>query len=297
MTSAAESAPPIIELGSLIDRYRGFLIDAYGVLLDDSGPLPGAVEFLDRLDRQAKPWLIVTNAASRLPEQLAADFRAKGLPLDAGDFLTSGMLLESYFAEAGLRGASCLLLGPETATGYIERAGARRVAPEDAVQADVLVIADQQGVRWPEDLNGALNLILRRTEAGLPLHLVLCNPDLIFPCAPGEFSLTAGALAVMLESVVQAHVPQHGLEFVRLGKPNRPIFDAARARLATAPLVMIGDQLGSDIRGAVDAGIDSVLVGTGLAGGAAALEKRHKDIAPPRPTWRLPDLLSWTESG
>lgn len=287
-----ESPRPVatISPARLIERYDGFLLDAYGVLLDDSGPLPGAARFLARLDAAGKPWRIVTNAASRLPEQLAADFSAKGLPLKAGHLLTSGMLLEPYFARHGLASAPCLMLGPSSAQGYVTRAGG--CVSESDGDAEVVVIADQNGVRWPEDFNRALNLILRRQASGRFTHLVLCNPDLLFPCASGAFSLTAGAMAVMLETVIKAHCPDRSITFERLGKPCRPIFDHARRELGVERLVMIGDQLGTDIRGGQDAGMDTVLVATGLAGGASAIptadEKQAAD--PPRPTWRLGSL-------
>ncbi|WPL17276.1 putative hydrolase YutF [Thiorhodovibrio winogradskyi] len=280
----------MITPAQLIERYDGFLLDAYGVLLDDTGPLPGAADFLARLDAAGKPWLIVTNAASRLPEQLAADFTAKGLPLRARHLLTSGMLLQPYFAHQGLAGASCLLLGPPSAQGYVTRAGGRLV--EDDRDAEVVVIADQNGVRWPEDFNRVLNLIMRRRTDAQPLHLLLCNPDLIFPCAPDTFSLTAGAMAVLLETVLNAHDPGQPLAFERLGKPCRPIFDQARELLGVQHLVMIGDQLGTDIRGALDAGMDAVLIGTGLAGGAPIIpDARGAQAGPlPRPTWQLRGL-------
>ncbi|MBK1650019.1 hypothetical protein CKO36_15800 [Rhabdochromatium marinum] len=143
------------------------------------------------------------------------------------------MLLAPYFAREGLQGARVLLLGPDSASGYVTRAGGHdwtnhRVddwANDD--QIEVLVIADQRAVRWPKDLNRALNLIIRRQNAGRSLHLLLCNPDLIFPSAPGRYSLTAGAMAVMLESVFAIQYPERPLALQRLGKPSRPIFDEA----------------------------------------------------------------------
>lgn len=282
--------PAQLTPAQLIERYDGFLLDAYGVLLDDTGALPGAAAFLARLDAAGKPWLIVTNAASRLPEQLAADFTAKGLPLQARQLLTSGMLLTPYFADHGLQDATCLLLGPPSAQGYVTRAGGQPVAADQ--EPEVIIIADQNGVRWPEDFNRALNAIMRRLADDRPPHLLLCNPDLMFPCAPGAFSLTAGAMAVLFETVLKAHYPDQPIAFERLGKPCRPIFDQARQQLGVQHPVMIGDQLGTDIRGALDAGMDAVLVGTGLAGGAPIIPSAGgaEVLSPPQPTWRLHGL-------
>jgi ribonucleotide monophosphatase NagD (HAD superfamily) len=71
----------------------------------------------------------------------------------------------------------------------------------------------------------------------------------------------------MLCHALDAAASDHGgvtRSFEPLGKPHRPIFDAACARLATRNVVMVGDQLATDIRGANDAGLVSALVRTGV---------------------------------
>ncbi len=60
----------------LRERYDAFLLDAYAVLLDKQQALPGAADLLHELIRNQVPWLLVTNAASRLPETLSAEFAA-----------------------------------------------------------------------------------------------------------------------------------------------------------------------------------------------------------------------------
>lgn len=268
---------------SLISRYDGILIDAYGVLVDKTGALPGARELLATLDRDAKPWLVVTNSASRLPETLSAELDALGVHVPAERLVTSGSLLPAVFSQRGLAGQRCVVMGPEDSRVYVERAGGIPVALHDDTDAEVLVVADQKGVRCPEDLDRAASLMLRRLDAGKPLELLLCNPDLLYPVAPRRFGFTAGGLAAMLEAVLVERYPDGGPRFVRLGKPYRPIFDAARRRLGVERLLMIGDQLGTDILGANRCGIDSALVLTGLGAGSAT----RQDI---RPTWYLSSL-------
>ena len=267
----------------LIAAYDAFLLDAYGVLVDKESALPGAARLLQRLDAAGRPWLVVTNSASRLPEQLAAEFAALGVAVPAQRIVTSGSLLVEYFAEAGLVGSRCVVLGPEHSRVYAERAGGRVVPLDPDADADALIGADQKDVRCLEDLNAAASLMLRHFDAGRPLALVLCNPDLIYPVRAGHFGFTAGGLAAMLESVLSERYPDGGPRFLRLGKPNRPIFDAARRRLGGERPLMIGDQLGTDILGAQRCGMDSALVRTGLGAGAA-------DRGEIRPTWYLSSL-------
>lgn len=271
-------------IDTLVERYDGFLIDAYGVLVDKRSAMPSAKEFLARLDAAGRRWLVVTNSASRLPETLSAEMGAFGLEIAPERILASGELLKEHLAEQGLMGTRCVVLGPDESRIYATRAAARVVALNEETDADVLIVADQKDVRCPQDMNLAVSLMLRRMDAGKPLHLLLCNPDLIYPMAPGQFGFTAGGLAAMLEAVLRERFPSDVRGFIRLGKPYRPIFDVACRRLGSDRPVMIGDQLGTDILGATRYGIDSVLVGTGLA------PRSDPTTWLVRPTWFLPTL-------
>jgi len=254
-----------VSIDDLMERYHTLLLDVYGVLLDKAGPLPGAVALIERLNREGKPYLILTNSASRLPETMAREFAALGLPIAAERILTSGMLLGTYLAEKGLVGRPCLVLGPEDSLAYVERAGGRALPPDFTGDAEVIVLADQEGFDCVEVMDRVLSLAIRRLEADLGLALVLCNPDLIYPVAEGRFGFTSGGLAAMLEAGLQERYPGQGHTFARLGKPHAPLFAEAERRAGTRDLVMIGDQLATDILGARGYGLDSALVETGLA--------------------------------
>lgn len=277
------SEPAQTSLAALLSAYDGFLIDAYGVLVDKRSAMPGAADLLARLNAAGRPWLVVTNSASRLPETLSAEMAAFGLAVPPERFQTSGQTLGGHFAAHALAGSRCVVLGPEESRIYVARAGGQVLDLDEETDADVLIVADQKDVRCLPDLDLALSLILRRKDLGQPLHLLLCNPDLIYPVAPGRFGFTAGGLAAMLEAVVRERYPADP-GFLRLGKPHRPIFAAACDRLAAERPLMIGDQLGTDILGAERYGIDSVLVGTGLA------PRSDPATWPVRPTWYLPSL-------
>jgi ribonucleotide monophosphatase NagD (HAD superfamily) len=157
--------------------------------------------------------------------------------------------------------------------------------PADAGRAEVIVVADQKGFACLEGLNAAVTLALRRLDKGLDLHLVLCNPDLIYPVAGDRFGVTAGGLAAVIEAVLRERYPERALGFERLGKPSPAMYAEARRRAGSRRMIMIGDQPATDICGANRFGIDSALVATGLARATARLEGEL------RPTWRLPGLV------
>lgn len=247
----------------LIARYDGFLLDAFGVLVDKTGPIEGAARFIERLDAAGKPYMVLTNSASRLPETMAREFAEVGLPIAAERVLTSGMMLSRFFAAEGLIGAPCIVLGPAESITYLERAGGRAVA--DGEDAEIIIIADQKGFPCLERMDQALSVLLRRLDRREPVRLVLCNPDLIYPVGPGTYGFTAGGLAAMLSAVVAERYPELPDPMVRLGKPYSPLFREGLDRLGVARVAMLGDQLATDVLGANRCGIDSVLVGTGLA--------------------------------
>jgi HAD superfamily hydrolase (TIGR01459 family) len=268
---------------ALLARYDVFLLDAYGVLVRSSGPLPGAARFLGRLRDAGKFHLIVSNDASRSPATTLRRYQDFGLPLDIEQIVTSGQLLLEFYARHGLGGAATIVLGTEDSNQYVRDAGGVVVAPDDD-GAQVLVVGDDDGYDFLETVNKVITVLLRRLDRGQKTHLVLPNPDLLFPHSDGTYGFTSGAIAAMLEAILRLRDPGGGQRFVALGKPNAPIFEAALRRCPTQDrrrIVMVGDQFGTDIRGAADFGLDTVFVETGIG--------RPEDAARfgVTPTWRL----------
>lgn len=267
----------------ILDHYEAILIDAYGVLVDSSGALPGAAAFVEALAQRQANYYILTNDASRLPENIARRFAGLGLPIDADRIITSGGLLTAYFAANNLTGKRCIVLGNADAVAYAEQAGAKVVPAAADSDAEVLVLADASGFAFLPAVEAVLTLVMRRWDAGRPMRLLLCNPDILYPAGDDAYGLTSGAIATVLEAAwATRHRGADGPRFVGLGKPFAPIFEAAVARSGTGHMVLIGDQLGTDVLGARNFGIDSVLVGSGLTrvGPGVTLD--------PEPTYYLP---------
>jgi len=200
--------PEPVTIDTLLARFDALLLDAYGVLIDQQGALPGATTLIERLNTEQRPYLILTNSASRLPETIAEAFATAGLAVPAERILSSGMLLADHFARHQLQGARCLVLGPTAARTYVERAGGETVPIESDQEAEVIIIADQKGFALQQGMDRALSLILRRLDRGDTTELIVCNPELIYPLAVGQYGLTAAALAAMLETVLQQRYPE-----------------------------------------------------------------------------------------
>jgi HAD superfamily hydrolase (TIGR01450 family) len=274
---------PEISIDDLLGRYEAVLFDAYGVLVHGSGALPGARELLGRLNSERRPYFVVTNDASKLPATAASRYQRFGLPIDASRILTSGMLLAGHFAAAGLGGRRCAVLGPADSARYVADAGGEVVPPDEAF--DVLVIGDESGFPFLDWADAALSSLFVSIDEGRPVHLVVPNPDLIYP-GGGGFGFAAGTIASMFEGALALRYPDRPeLRFARLGKPNTPIFEDAIRRLGTSRVVMIGDTLETDIKGARAAGLDAVWIETGVTSIIPEDAPTHL-----RPTWRMAGL-------
>jgi HAD superfamily hydrolase (TIGR01450 family) len=277
---------PEITIERVIDRYEVLLFDAYGVLVSSGGALPGATEVIRRLNRTEKPYYIITNDASKLPATAAKRFQEYGVGLSADRIITSGSLLDGYFKSHGLSGKRCAVLGTEDSICYVSDAGGRIVAP--GRQFDVLVIADELGFPFVETVDAVFTSLCRAVDGGRNVHLVLPNPDLIYPKADGAFGFCAGSIATMFETALQRRYPDRtDLRFDRLGKPETALFEEAHSRSGTRNMVMIGDQLETDIQGARAFGLDAVWIETGVALGAVAGAPSHL-----QPTYRMRSLTA-----
>lgn len=266
--SQAPGSPVAISIDALAERYEVLLIDAYGVLNDAGGALPGAAELITALRARGSRFLVATNDSSRLPATVAARLRGFGIEVDADQVLTSGALLGPFITGRGLAGGRFLVLGTDDSRRYVTDAGGTIAEPDPAGRYDAIVVGDDEGYEFLPTVEAALSAAIALTEAGQPPALILPNPDLIYPKGEGTFGFTSGAVALLLEAGLERRLGARAPRFERLGKPFRPFFDEARRRAGTDSVVMIGDQLETDIAGARGAGMAAALLTTGVSGWA-----------------------------
>jgi HAD superfamily hydrolase (TIGR01450 family) len=258
-----------VTIEELIERYSVLLLDAFGVLVTTAGALAGAARLIDQLNQTQKPYYLLTNDASRLPQTAARRFQGFGLAIDPDLIITSGGLLKNHFEKQGLRDARCVVLGPNDSVQYVIEAGGKVVPCGNGF--DVVVICDEAGFPFVETVDTVLTELFHKVERQEQFHLILPNPDLIYPKANRGFGVTSGSIALIFEAALQLRYPgRANLRFERLGKPYAAIFREALRRSGTRDMVLIGDQIETDIRGANDFGLDSVLVSTGITDMTAA---------------------------
>lgn len=254
--------PETCSIGALLDRYDGVLLDAYGVLVDAGGALPGAAALIAELGRRRLPYAIVTNDASRSTATYVRRFASLGLPIDGERIVTSGSLLPRYFRERGLAGARTCVLGTADSYAFVREGGGVPVDIRPGMEIDAVAICDDAGTPFLDGIELSLSAIVRAVEAGRTPALVAPNPDLVYPKGGGELGFTAGAMALLVEAALARRFHGRPLVFDRLGKPAPHLFleGARRLGLPLDRIVMIGDQLETDIAGAASAGIAGALL-------------------------------------
>ena len=269
MPEQSHSLRPRITKDEILSNFDLILIDAYGVLVRSEGALPGAAEFIAELNELKKPYYIVTNDVSRLPDRCALFYAQCGLLIPESRVLTAGLAIKPSFERHGLVEPVCLTLGTVDTHAYVKRAGGVSAGPAEfgrLADFDAVIIGDDSGFDFLPTLNETLNLIHRKILSGSLPRLLLANPDLLYPKAQNAFGFTSGAIARLLELGIEHLHPGLNLRFEVLGKPSPTLFEMALTMtgIPKARTLMLGDQLHTDICGANRCEIATVLLLTGV---------------------------------
>ena len=224
---------------------KGYLIDMDGVIYKGSSLVPGAVEFIEYLKRTGTPFLFLTNNSERTPKDLVAKLGHFGLKVSWKNFYTAAHCTADFLVRQRPL-CSAFVIGEGGLINALQEAG----IAFDSVNPDFVVVGEGRLMNY-EIMEKAVRLLAHGSR------LVATNPDTWCPTDAGPRPGT-GALASFLESASNKKA-------YFLGKPNAFMFMMARHKLGarTKSTVMIGDTMETDIRGAVEVGMQSYLVLTG----------------------------------
>ena len=220
---------------------KGILFDLDGVFFIEQQLIPGGIECLTWLREQGIPYRFVTNNTTLSRANLIAKLQGLGLPVAEQDLVSANYAGVLLLAQRNLKRCR-LVLRPEAQLDY---------PPNRLEHPDAIVIGDI-GNRWDYDLlNALMNQILEGAEI-IALH-------------KGRYHEGANGLILDNGAFVAALEHATGKQAIVVGKPTQTFFELASHSFGCKPeeLVMVGDDLISDIKGAQQMGMHAVLVQTG----------------------------------
>jgi NagD protein len=225
---------------------HSWLMDMDGVLVREEQAIPGADRFLARLRELQAPFLVLTNNSIYTRRDLAARLAASGLEVPEQAIWTSA-LATARFLQDQRSGGSAFVIGEAGLTTALHDAGYTLTdrAP------DYVVLGETRTYSF-ERITRAIRLI----AAGA--RFIATNPDATGPSTEGPLPATGSVAALVSRAT--------GVEPYFVGKPNplmmRSALNAIDAHSETA--AMIGDRMDTDIVSGLEAGMETILVLSGV---------------------------------
>jgi NagD protein len=225
---------------------RNWLMDMDGVLVREEHAIPGAAEFIARLRETNTPFLLLTNNSIWTRRDLAARLRAGGLDVPEESIWTSA-LATARFLEDQRPGGTAFVIGESGLTTALHDAGYTITERNP----DYVVLGETRTYSF-ERIAQAIRLIVRGAR------FIATNPDPTGP-APGGPLPATGSVAALISRAT-------GREPYFVGKPNPLMMRTALNTLEahSEETAMIGDRMDTDIVAGIEAGLETILVLTGV---------------------------------
>jgi NagD protein len=251
-----------------------WLMDMDGVLVQEETAIPGANEFLTRLRELGLPFLVLTNNSIYTPRDLTARLRRTGLDVPEGSIWTSA-LATAQFLEDQRPNGTAFVIGESGLTTALHDRGYTLTERDP----DYVVLGETRTYSF-ERITQAIRLIAAGSR------FIATNPDNVGPTPDGLLPAT-GSVAALISRAT-------GVDPYYVGKPNplmmRSALNAIEAHSETT--AMIGDRMDTDIVSGLEAGLETILV---LSGVTTPEEVEGYSYRPSRIVDSVADLIGQLE--
>ncbi len=247
---------------ALADGYDGFLFDLDGVIWLGESAIPGAAEAVESLIAAGKAVAFLTNNPRASASDYAVRLQREGIEVGAESVVTAGAVTAGLVAASPGAGRGAFVIGTQSFKREVEAAGTGLLDGEPGAGAGVVVVSGHPGFDY-----GELRIATTALLAGAELFATNRDPTMPMPSGlwPGTGSVLA---AVETASGRSATVG---------GKPARAMFERARSLIDGSRVAMVGDRLDSDIEGAAQAGLETILV---LSGSTSREQGERSTVRP-----------------
>lgn len=222
-----------------------WLTDMDGVLVREDRALPGAAEFLARLEDHGKRYLVLTNNSIFTPRDLAARLVRSGLQVREESIWTSALATATFLADQ-LPHGSAYVIGEAGLTTALHEVG-YTLTDRDP---DFVVLGETRTYSFEAITRG-----IRLIDAGA--RFIATNPDVTGPSEEGPLPAT-GSVAALITRATRR-------EPYFVGKPNPMMLRSALNKIEahSENTVLVGDRMDTDIVAGIEAGLETILVLTG----------------------------------
>jgi glycerol 3-phosphatase-2 len=229
--------------------YDVLLADLDGVVYEGAAAIEGAPETILALQNMGLAIGYVTNNSSRRPETIADQLAGFGVHCEPSAIIGSGKTGVDILKTMIPVGAKVLVVGGEGLRARVLEGGFELVTDSNDAP-DAVIQGFSPDVSWRDLAEAAFSI-----QKGA--KWVATNQDWTLPqekgLAPGNGTLVSAVHTAVGQLPVVA------------GKPEPAIFHTAVEHFGAKNALFIGDRIDTDITGANRAGIDSVLVLTGVS--------------------------------
>lgn len=255
--------------------YKGYILDIDGVVSKGNEKIESTINFINKELRNGKEFYYITNNSTKSQESISEKLKGFGIKeIINKNIITSGMVTKEYLKKH-LK-ISCknnvLCLTEDVVKNQLKEIGCNILKLSEYRQANFVVVGETDFTR--DDLYYPVNAIKHYGA-----FFIATNGDVIDPCENGESKPVSGAILAYIKSCTM-------IEPKVLGKPYPDIYEMIfkQTKIKKSDFLMIGDRLDTDIIGAKELEIDTMLIETGIH------KKEDCDLLDVHPTYIINSL-------
>lgn len=252
-------------------RYKGYLVDLDGTMYRGIDPIEGAADFVDALNNHDIPYLFLTNNSSKTQGDVSDKLNAMGIKSAPENVVTTSLATATYIKQKKAD-ARCYVIGEEGIHQALEEQGLI-ITDEDC---DFVVVGIDRHVTYEKFAKACLAIRNGAT-------FISTNSDVAIPTERGLLPGNGALTSVITVST--------GITPIFIGKPEAIIMEQALQilNLPKRDTLMVGDNYNTDILAGIDAGIDTLMVFTGVTPYEELADLERK------PTYHVQRLTEWIE--
>ncbi|MCU6430280.1 TIGR01457 family HAD-type hydrolase [Lacticaseibacillus paracasei] len=255
-------------------KYKGYMIDLDGTIYRGKERIPAAKDFVERLQAAQIPFLFLTNNTTKSPEDVVKNLAENhDIHVQPTQVYTPALATAAYLTDLNhgdVTGKSIYIIGELGLKQALLDTGLRL----NEVDPDYVVVGLDYDVTYHK-----FELATLAIKRGA--KFIGTNADTNLPNERGLVP-GAGSLIALVERSTQQRA-------FYIGKPEPTIMEKALKKmgLPKETVAMVGDNYNTDIKAGLNAGIDTILVYTGVSTRDYVSKQVHQ------PTHQIDALTDW----